>query len=55
MASGAAKAALRILRAGLSLEAGQNLRGSDSASLGLDTAGDSVPYLAGWGGPQAGE
>ena len=23
------------------------------ASLGLDTAGDSVPYLAGWGGEEA--
>jgi antirestriction protein ArdC len=25
------------------------------ASLGLDTAGDSVPYLAGWGGEEAGD
>jgi hypothetical protein len=23
------------------------------ASLGLDTSGDSVPYLAGWGGEEA--
>ncbi len=28
---------------------------SVSGSLGLDTAGNSIPYLAGWGGEEAGD